>query len=139
MITPLIDLRADLNAEDDEGLNWLSYAMRARACILFRVRSWSRVWLGSAVVRIAAVDEDGMVHAARLSRARCRPDRYGLCGSSGPGTETQHECLRDGEHWQWCRVRRHRRGDDRRVTQREAWPWQRNDPRRDMCHVGGPE
>jgi hypothetical protein len=60
---PEIDLVADLNAEDDDGLGW---------SVLSEARDPSRVRRGvmlvagndqaKAVVRIVAVDEDGQVH-----------------------------------------------------------------------------
>jgi len=60
---PEIDLVADLNAEDDEGLGW---------SVLSEARDPSRIRRGvmlvagndqaKAVVRIVAVDEDGQVH-----------------------------------------------------------------------------
>lgn len=60
---PEIDLVADLNAEDDEGLGW---------SVLSEARDPSRVSRGvmvvagndqaRAVVRIVAVDDDGQVH-----------------------------------------------------------------------------
>jgi hypothetical protein len=60
---PEIDLVADLNAEDDEGLGW---------SVLSEARNPSRVRRGvmlvagndqaKAVVRIVAVDEDGQIH-----------------------------------------------------------------------------
>jgi hypothetical protein len=60
---PEIDLVADLNAEDDEGLGW---------SLLSEARDPSRIRRGvilvagndqaKAVVRIVAVDRDGQVH-----------------------------------------------------------------------------
>lgn len=62
-----IDLRADLNAQDDDGNGW---------SLLSDARNPSRVAPGSmllagnsqavAVVRVLAVDEDGQVHFAIL-------------------------------------------------------------------------
>jgi len=60
---PEIDLVADLNAEDDEGLGWsvLSDARDAS-----QVRPGAILMAGNryakAVVRVVAVDEDGQVH-----------------------------------------------------------------------------
>jgi len=60
---PEIDLVADLNAEDDEGLGWsvLSDARDAS-----QVRPGAVLMAGNryakAVVRVVAVDEDGQVH-----------------------------------------------------------------------------
>ena len=65
-----LDLRADLNCEDDDGLNWalLSKAVhpdRVKPGAVLRAgtgRSWS--W-----VRVVAVDEDGTVHFQQISDA----------------------------------------------------------------------
>jgi hypothetical protein len=65
-----LDLRADLNAEDDEGLNWALLAdarrseeIRPGAVVRAgRERFWS--W-----VRITAVDADGQVHFRQISAA----------------------------------------------------------------------
>jgi hypothetical protein len=58
-----IDLVADLNAEDDDGLGW-SILTDARSPE--RIRPGAIVLAGNqaaqAVVRIVAVDEDGQVH-----------------------------------------------------------------------------
>ncbi len=58
-----IDLVADLNAEDDEGLGW-SVLRDARDPS--RVRRGAMLVAGNdqarAVVRVVAVDEDGQVH-----------------------------------------------------------------------------
>jgi hypothetical protein len=58
-----IDLRADLNAQDDDGLGWSVLAdarnpeqVRPRAMLL------AGGPYGQAVVQIAAVDDDGQVH-----------------------------------------------------------------------------
>jgi hypothetical protein len=68
MKTPRIDLRADLNAEDDDGLNWT---------LLRDAREASQIVPGAvvvagvpgfwSVVRITAVDNDGQVHFERLA------------------------------------------------------------------------
>ncbi|MEI2640047.1 MAG: hypothetical protein V9F03_13775 [Microthrixaceae bacterium] len=62
-----LDLIADLNAQDDEGLGWSTLA-DARAPE--RVRSGVMLLAGNsqaqAVVRIVAVDEDGQVHFSIL-------------------------------------------------------------------------
>jgi len=62
-----IDLTADLNAQDDDGLGWSALAdardpsrVRPGAMLLAGNR------YGRAVVRIAAVDDDGQVHFAVL-------------------------------------------------------------------------
>jgi hypothetical protein len=62
-----IDLRADLNAQDDDGNGW---------SLLSNAREPSRVQRGAmllagnryaqAVVRVLAVDDDGQVHFAIL-------------------------------------------------------------------------
>ena len=58
-----IDLVADLNAEDDEGLGW-STLSEARDPA--RIRRGVMLVAGNrhaqAVVRVVAVDEDGQVH-----------------------------------------------------------------------------
>lgn len=58
-----IDLVADLNAQDDDGLGWSTLAdatdpsrVRPGAVLLAGNR------YGQAVVRVVAVDEDGQVH-----------------------------------------------------------------------------
>lgn len=60
---PEIDLVADLNAEDDEGLGW---SVLSQARDPSRVRHGVMLVAGNgqakAVVRIVAVDEDGQVH-----------------------------------------------------------------------------
>ena len=71
-----IALDADLNAEDDEGLNWsvLSAAahpevVKAGAVITAgRDRYWS--W-----VRVVRVDSDGQVHFQQISAAEAREAR----------------------------------------------------------------
>ena len=71
-----IELDADLNAEDDEGINWrvLSAAahpevVKAGAVITAgRDRYWS--W-----VRVVRVDSDGQVHFQQISAAEAREAR----------------------------------------------------------------
>lgn len=62
-MTPSIDLRADLNAEDDEGRWWtlLRDAVDPDAVVpgAVMVAGQGRVW---SVVRIDQVDDDGQVH-----------------------------------------------------------------------------
>jgi len=62
-----IDLVADLNAQDDEGLGWSTLA---DARDPDRVRPGVMLLAGNsqaqAVVRVAAVDDDGQVHFAIL-------------------------------------------------------------------------
>jgi hypothetical protein len=62
-----IDLTADLNAQDDDGLGWSTLAdardpsrVRPGAMLLAGNR------YGRAVVRITAVDDDGQVHFSIL-------------------------------------------------------------------------
>jgi hypothetical protein len=58
-----IDLVADLNAEDDEGLGWSTLNDARDAS---RIRPGMMLVAGNrharAVVRIVAIDEDGQVH-----------------------------------------------------------------------------
>lgn len=65
-----IDLIADLNAEDDEGLGW---SLLADARAADRIVPGAMVLAGNqhaqAVVRIVAVDADGQVHFAILPGA----------------------------------------------------------------------
>jgi hypothetical protein len=60
---PEIDLTADLNAEDDEGLGW---SMLSDARDASRVRPGAMLVAGNslakAVIRVVAVDQDGQVH-----------------------------------------------------------------------------
>ena len=64
---PEIELVADLNAEDDEGLGW---SVLSEARDPSRVRDGAMLVAGNdqakAVVRIVAVDEDGQMHFAVL-------------------------------------------------------------------------
>jgi hypothetical protein len=64
---PQIDLVADLNAEDDDGLGWSTLADARDAA---RVRPGMMLVAGNrharAVVRVVAVDQDGQVHFAVL-------------------------------------------------------------------------
>ncbi len=66
-MTPPIDLRSDLNAEDDNGENW---ALLTNAADPSRVRVGALVVAGTprfwSVVRITAVDPDGQVHFVQL-------------------------------------------------------------------------
>jgi hypothetical protein len=62
-----LDLTADLNAQDDDGLGWSTLAeardpalVRPGAMLLAGNRH------GQAVVRVVAVDADGQVHFAVL-------------------------------------------------------------------------
>ena len=62
-----LDLVADLNAQDDDGLGWSTLA-DARAPE--RVRPGSMLLAGNdqaqAVVRVVAIDDDGQVHFSIL-------------------------------------------------------------------------
>ena len=68
-MTPPIQLRSDLNAEDDNGENW---ALVGNAGDPSEVRVGAVVVAGTAsfwsVVRITAVDSDGQVHFVQLDR-----------------------------------------------------------------------
>jgi hypothetical protein len=65
---PRIDLRADLNAEDDEGRWWtlLTDAVDPSAVVpgAVLVAGTERYW---SVVRIDQVDDDGQVHFVPLA------------------------------------------------------------------------
>jgi hypothetical protein len=64
---PEIDLAADLNAEDDEGLGWSSLAdARDASQIRPGVMLVAGNRYGRAVIRVVAVDEDGQVHCTVL-------------------------------------------------------------------------
>lgn len=67
-MTPSIDLRSDLNAEDDDGQNWalLANAVDPAGVIpgALLVAGTPRYW---SVVRITAVDTDGQVHFVQLA------------------------------------------------------------------------
>jgi hypothetical protein len=58
-----IDIEADLNAQDDDGLGWSTLAEARRP---ERVRPGAMLLAGNreaqAVVRVVAVDGDGQVH-----------------------------------------------------------------------------
>jgi hypothetical protein len=62
-----LDLVADLNAQDDDGLGWSTLADAVGAD---RVHPGAMLLAGNsqarAVVRIIAVDDDGQVHFASL-------------------------------------------------------------------------
>jgi hypothetical protein len=60
---PEIDLLADLNAEDDEGLGWSAMSdARDSSQVRPGVVLVAGNRYGKAVVRVVAVDEDGQVH-----------------------------------------------------------------------------
>ena len=62
-MTEHLDIKADLNAEDDDGLGW---SVLAEAADALRIVPGAIVLAGNtqaqAVVRIVAVDADGQVH-----------------------------------------------------------------------------
>ncbi len=62
-----LDLVADLNAQDDDGLGW---SLLADAHAPARVRPGAMLLAGNrqaqAVVRVVAVDEDGQIHFSIL-------------------------------------------------------------------------
>lgn len=62
-----LDLTADLNAQDDDGLGWSTLADARDPS---RVRAGSMLLAGNrhgqAVVRVVAVDDDGQVHFSIL-------------------------------------------------------------------------
>lgn len=64
---PDVDLIADLNAQDDDGLGWTTLREARDAS---RVRPGAMLLAGNgsarAVVRVVAVDDDGQVHFAIL-------------------------------------------------------------------------
>jgi len=66
-VAPQIDLRSDLNTEDDDGENW---ALLDNAANPSKVRVGAVMVAGTprfwSVVRIAAVDPDGQVHFVQL-------------------------------------------------------------------------
>ena len=69
-MTPQIELRSDLDAEDDNGQNW---ALLDNATDPARVRVGALLIAGTArfwsVVRITAVDVDGQVHFVQLDES----------------------------------------------------------------------
>lgn len=66
-MTPPIQLRSDLNAEDDNGQNWTLLTNAAEPSHVrvgvVMVAGTTRFW---SVVRITAVDPDGQVHFVQL-------------------------------------------------------------------------
>ena len=64
---PEIDLVADLNAEDDEGLCWSTLAdARDASCVTPGAMLVAGNHAARAVVRIVTVDPDGQVHFSVL-------------------------------------------------------------------------
>jgi hypothetical protein len=74
-----LDLWADLNSEDDEGLNW---TMLSKATSPEDVRPGAILKAGTETawswVRIEAVDDDGQVHFARISDGEPRQGKIDL-------------------------------------------------------------
>jgi len=69
-MTDDIDLIADLNAEDDDGLGWSTLAdARTPDRIVSGAMVLAGNRFGQAVVRIVAVDDDGQVHFSILPGA----------------------------------------------------------------------
>ena len=66
-MNPDIDIEADLNAQDDDGLGWSTLADARQP---ERVKPGTLLLAGNgfgqAVVRVVAVDEDGQVHFSIL-------------------------------------------------------------------------
>lgn len=69
-MTPTIDLPADLNAEDDEGLNW---ALLQRAPDRDKITPGAVLVAGTplfwAVIRVEKIDDDGQVHFTQLEQS----------------------------------------------------------------------
>ena len=69
-MTPQIELRSDLNAEDDDGQNW---TLLENATNPARVRVGAVLVAGTprfwSVVRVTAVDADGQVHFVQLEES----------------------------------------------------------------------
>lgn len=67
MTNDAIDLVADLNAQDDDGLGWSTLRdARDPAAIKVGLMLLAGNDQGRAVVRVVAVDDDGQVHFAIL-------------------------------------------------------------------------
>lgn len=68
MTSPTIDLRANLNNEDDDGLNWglLRNAAKPEAIVegAIVIAGTDRFW---SWVRIRRVDDDGQVHFEQIT------------------------------------------------------------------------
>ena len=69
-MAPQIELRSDLNAEDDEGQNW---TLMENATNPGRVQVGAVLVAGTprfwSVVRVTAVDADGQVHFVQLDES----------------------------------------------------------------------
>jgi len=69
MVRNQLDLIADLNAEDDDGLGWSTLADAAHPeCVVPGAMLLAGHRYGQAVVRIVAVNDDGQVHFTILPR-----------------------------------------------------------------------
>ena len=77
-----LELRADLNSEDDDGLNW---ALLGDALDASKIQQGAVVRAGSerfwSWVEIIAVDPDGQVHFRQLSSAEVAAK---ACDRGGP-------------------------------------------------------
>jgi hypothetical protein len=69
-MTPQIELRSDLNAEDDDGQNWTLIENTTNPAGVHvgavLVAGMPRFW---SVIRITAVDPDGRVHFVQLDES----------------------------------------------------------------------
>ena len=96
-----LDLVADLNAQDDDGLGWSTLA---DAIAPDRVRPGAMLLAGNsqarAVVRVVAVDDDGQVHFAILPGSIAK-NRHLLdrTVASRPSTSTLASTPRAGIGW----------------------------------------
>ncbi len=77
-----LDVVADLNAEDGDGLGWSTLS---EACDADRVRPGAMLLVGNesakAVVRVVAVDDDGQIHFSILP---ARPQGTVTCSIAPP-------------------------------------------------------
>lgn len=91
-MTPLIDLRSDLNAEDDDGQNW---ALLRNAVDPARVQPGAILVAGTpgywSAVRITAVDDDGQVHFVQLEDND--PRAFALSGQGSTENRLSHQGL----------------------------------------------
>ena len=76
-MTPPIDIRSDLNAEDDDGQNWALLRNAADPDVVHPgavlVAGTEQFW---SVVRVTAVDDDGQVHFVQLAADDPAAKRY---------------------------------------------------------------
>jgi hypothetical protein len=84
-VTVDLELRADLNSEDDDGLNW---ALLRDAVDPSKIHRGAVVRAGSerfaAWVEIVAVDSDGQVHFRQLNAAEVEARNPISTSGSGP-------------------------------------------------------